>query len=115
MATTMSGRGGRGSYIAGVAAGVFLAGVGTAQAQLISQGSARIIEWDVQQAGDVSPGAMVVDTRGEDSNRVWFVTRFAPTYGLRNIPRLRRVSRQAISTAMPVAYSVKHRCLHEQV
>jgi len=68
---------GGGSYL-GLAAGLLLVGgVATAQAQLLSEGSARIIEWDVESLGDLSPGAMVVDTRGEDNNRVWFITRLA--------------------------------------
>jgi hypothetical protein len=33
-----------------------------------------IIEWDLPQAMDTSPGAMMVD-RGSEPNRVWFVTR----------------------------------------
>src|SRR4051812_3938276 len=75
---------GGGKNYVGIAAGLLLAGVGTAQAQTLTStntttkpqlGSARIIEWDVPAATDVSPGAMVVDTRGEDNNRVWFVTR----------------------------------------
>src|SRR5437879_5583832 len=37
---------------------------------------ARLIEWDLpSQGGDAEPGAMIVDTMGEDKNRVWFVTR----------------------------------------
>src|SRR3954454_3733169 len=38
-------------------------------------GSARIVEWDLPQDADFNPGAIVVDTRGEDNNAVWFVTR----------------------------------------
>jgi hypothetical protein len=37
---------------------------------------ARLIEWDLPtQGGDVIPGSMVVDTQGDDRNRIWFVTR----------------------------------------
>jgi hypothetical protein len=38
-------------------------------------GSARVIEWDLPADADFNPGAMVVDTRGEDNNTIWFVTR----------------------------------------
>ena len=34
-----------------------------------------LIEFDLPSAGDIQPGAMVVDTQGGDRNRVWFVTR----------------------------------------
>jgi hypothetical protein len=39
------------------------------------QRTAHLIEWDLPQAADASPGAMVVDSRGDDNNRIWFVTR----------------------------------------
>jgi streptogramin lyase len=83
---TMIGRGGRGSYIAGIAAGLFLAGVGTASAQttvaVLPTGTAHVIEWDLSSMQlDGNPGAMVVDTRGEDRNRVWFITRLANPAG----------------------------------
>src|SRR3954452_12324616 len=41
--------------------------------------SAHIIEWDLPEPIDFNPGAVAVDTRGEDSNRAWFVTRLAAT------------------------------------
>ena len=34
-----------------------------------------VIEFDLPSFGDIQPGAMVVDTQGNDRNRVWFVTR----------------------------------------
>ncbi|HEY0519908.1 MAG TPA: hypothetical protein VGC84_10490, partial [Ilumatobacteraceae bacterium] len=43
-------------------------------------GTAHLIEWDLASLPDAldgNPGAMVVDTRGEDNNRAWFVTRVA--------------------------------------
>jgi len=66
--------------------GVLAVGAGTARAQLASPttstapsakqlGSARVIEWDLPADADFNPGAMVVDTRGEDNNTIWFVTR----------------------------------------
>jgi len=36
---------------------------------------ARVIDWDPSPAGRHHPGAMVVDTQGDDRNRIWFVTR----------------------------------------
>jgi len=36
---------------------------------------ARLIEWDLPADLDASPGAMVVDTQGDDKSRIWFVTR----------------------------------------
>jgi hypothetical protein len=75
----------------GLAAGLLLVGAaGTARAQLstttisststtaspVTQvGNARIIEWDLPTDVDFNPGAMVVDTRGEDNNMIWFITR----------------------------------------
>jgi hypothetical protein len=47
---------------------------------LTSTGTAHLIEWDLASLPDAldgNPGAMVVDTRGEDNNRAWFVTRVA--------------------------------------
>jgi sugar lactone lactonase YvrE len=40
--------------------------------------TAHLIEWDLSSIPDQfdgNPGAMVVDSRGEDQNRVWFITR----------------------------------------
>src|SRR6185503_18552444 len=37
---------------------------------------ARLIEWDLPAQADAVPGAMIVDTQGDDQNRIWFVTRF---------------------------------------
>lgn len=65
--------------------GVLAIGADTARAQLATPtatappnkqlGSARIVEWDLPADADFNPGAMVVDTRGEDNNTIWFVTR----------------------------------------
>src|SRR5882762_4368863 len=41
----------------------------------VTQAKARLIEWDLPPQADTSPGAMVVDTQGDDRNRLWFVTR----------------------------------------
>lgn len=52
-----------------------------------TQPVARLIEWDLpSQGGDSEPGAMVVDTRGEDQNRAWFVTRLNPNLYLLQTP-----------------------------
>jgi len=43
-------------------------------------GTAHLVEWDLTLLPDqidANPGAMVVDTRGEDRNQLWFVTRVA--------------------------------------
>jgi len=74
-------RGGGRSYVTGLAAGLLLAGTGTGHAQTVVSalptGTAHVIEWDLTSMQlDGNPGAMVVDTRGEDHNRVWFITRF---------------------------------------
>ena len=66
------------------------ASAGTAQAQLNNTtsgtspsnpvarvSSAHLIEWDLPTTVDFNPGAVVVDTRGEDNNRAWFVTRLS--------------------------------------
>jgi hypothetical protein len=51
-----------------------------AAAQVVppATGTAHVIEWDLTGLPDQidgNPGAMVVDTRGEDGNRLWFITR----------------------------------------
>ena len=79
-------RGGTNYYgkCASIAAGLLLAGgVGSAQAQLttgleINGSTAHVVEWDLgvlPDQLDVNPGAITVDTRGEDHNQLWFVTR----------------------------------------
>src|SRR4026208_1561919 len=65
--------------------GTLALGATTAHAQLVNTsptntrtarlGSAHLIEWDLPVTMDFNPGAVVVDTRGEDNNRAWFVTR----------------------------------------
>ena len=77
---TKSGRGR--SYEVALAAGLFLAGTGTARAQVSTpiQSTAHIIEWDLTQLPDeldANAAAITVDTRGEDHNQLWFVTRAA--------------------------------------
>jgi len=37
----------------------------------------RLIEWNLPAQGDSTPGAIIVDTMGDDTNRLWFVTRAA--------------------------------------
>jgi hypothetical protein len=81
---TPAGRHNNRSYTAATifAAGcTFLSGTALAQTTL-STGltahpvtQARIIEWDLPTQADLTPGAMVVDTQGDDRNRIWFVTR----------------------------------------
>ena len=89
----MATKSGGGRRYAGVAVGLFLAAAGTAQAQLNStttttattltsvaqKPTTHIIEWDLTAIDqfDGNPGTMVVDTRGEDDNRLWFVSRLA--------------------------------------
>jgi streptogramin lyase len=40
-----------------------------------SVSTAHLVEWDLPFQADANPGAVVVDTRAEDYNRLWFVTR----------------------------------------
>ena len=47
----------------------------SAAAQTVQTTTAHIVEWDLPAIADASPGAMVVDTSGDDNNRLWFVTR----------------------------------------
>jgi hypothetical protein len=60
---------------------IFLSGTALAQTTLSTALTAaptpkvRIIEWDLPAEADLSPGAMVVDSQGDDQNRIWFVTR----------------------------------------
>jgi hypothetical protein len=44
-------------------------------AQTVQNRTTHIVEWNLPARGDASPGAMVVDARGEDNNRIWFVSR----------------------------------------
>jgi hypothetical protein len=43
--------------------------------QTVQTRTAHAIEWDLPAEADASPGAMVVDTHGDDKNRLFFVTR----------------------------------------
>ena len=47
----------------------------SAAAQTVQNRTAHIVEWDLPAIADASPGAMIVDTTGDDQNRLWFVTR----------------------------------------
>jgi hypothetical protein len=48
----------------------------TAQtAPTITPAQIRLIEWNLPAQGDATPGAIIVDTMGDDTNRMWFVTR----------------------------------------
>jgi hypothetical protein len=73
----------RGHQQLAAAAGLLLAAGTIAAAQTTQTttqlGSAHIVEWDLPVPVDFNPGAVVVDTRGEDNNRAWFVTRLADT------------------------------------
>jgi len=73
--------------------GVLAVGAGVARAQTTTTsssastgpsvtrlGSAHLIEWDLPVPVDFNPGAVVVDTRGEDNNRAWFVTRLSANF-----------------------------------
>jgi hypothetical protein len=75
-----------------IAAVLFLApAVASAQVSspsslLPTKGTAHIVEWDLSQLDgeiDANPGAIFVDTRGFDHNRVWFVTRASGVDGQR--------------------------------
>ena len=46
-----------------------------AKAQVVENRTAHIVEWDLPMVADASPGAMLVDTKGQDKDRLWFVTR----------------------------------------
>jgi hypothetical protein len=63
-----------------LAAGLLLATAGTAHAQLNTPltSTAHIVEWDLTLLPDdldANAAAVTVDTRGEDHNQLWFVTR----------------------------------------
>jgi streptogramin lyase len=47
----------------------------SAAAQTVQNRTAHIVEWDLPAKADASPGAMVVDTDGDNQNRIWFLTR----------------------------------------
>jgi len=66
-------------------AAALLAGLpAAAAAQTVESRTTHIVEWNLPAMADASPGAMVVDTRGEDNGRVWFVTRL----GVQRVYRL---------------------------
>jgi len=71
--------------IGGITAGA-LALATPAAAQVVNR-TAHLIEWDLPVMADSSPGAMVVDTRGDDNNRVWFVTSVGVPRVLRLFPQ----------------------------
>jgi len=60
---------------------IFFSGTALAQTTLPTALTAapipkvRIIEWDLPVDADASPGAMVIDSQGDDQNRIWFLTR----------------------------------------
>ena len=63
-----------------LAAGLLLASAGTTHAQLNTPltSTAHIVEWDLTLLPDdldANAAAVTVDTRGEDHNQLWFVTR----------------------------------------
>jgi len=63
-----------------------LSSTSSTTSSLTATGTAHIVEWDLSQLDgqvDANPGAIVVDTRGEDHNRVWFVTRATGVDGQR--------------------------------
>jgi len=66
--------------------GAALLSARTTAAQTVQNRTAHIVEWDLPAVADASPGAMVVDTRAEDNNRVWFVTRLGAQRVYRVVP-----------------------------
>jgi hypothetical protein len=50
-------------------------GASATSVPVATTGTAHLIEWDLPATTDAQSGALVVDTRGEDHNRIWFVTR----------------------------------------
>ncbi|HEY6213812.1 MAG TPA: hypothetical protein VIW45_16075 [Vicinamibacterales bacterium] len=68
-------RGARPCVITAAVAAVLVSAPAGAQAQTVQNTTAHTVEWDLPAVADASPGAMLVDTRGDDNNHVWFVTR----------------------------------------
>ena len=63
-----------------------LSGTSSTTSSLTTTGTAHIVEWDLSQLDgqiDANPGAIFVDTRGGDRNRIWFVTRATGADGQR--------------------------------
>src|SRR2546428_8056892 len=58
----------------------------SAAAQTVQNRTAHIVEWDLPALADASAGAMIVDTTGDDQNRLWFVTRLGDQRGIRFDP-----------------------------
>lgn len=85
---------------------------GLATAQIITPTStatsaapqARLVEWDIPAVLDASPGAIVVDSRGDDDNRLWFVTHIgSPPRVFRFDPARSLMSGPARSTSWDLA------------
>ena len=53
-------------------------------APVVQTRTTHIVEFDLPAPADASPGAMIVDSQGQDSNRIWFVTRL----GVQRVIRL---------------------------
>jgi len=71
------------------AVGLLLPAVALAQiAQpAVQQRTVHLIEFDLPMNADAQPGAMIVDTRGDDNNRLWFVTRLGTPHVIRLSPQ----------------------------
>ena len=67
-------------------AGASLLAAQPSAAQTVQNRTTHIVEWNLPATVDASPGAMVVDTRGEDNNRLWFVTRLGMQRVIRVTP-----------------------------
>ena len=55
-----------------------------AQPPVVQTRTTHIVEFDLPAPADASPGAMIVDSQGQDNNRIWFVTRL----GLQRVIKL---------------------------
>src|SRR2546429_9963245 len=46
----------------------------TVQPPGVQTRTTHIVEFDLPAIADASPGAMIVDSQGQDNSRIWFVT-----------------------------------------
>src|SRR5207248_2788268 len=72
-----------------LAAGMMVPAAASAQTvqPMVQQRTVHLIEFDLPMNADSQPGAMIVDTRGDDNNRLWFVTRLGTPHVFRLSPQ----------------------------
>src|SRR2546429_9606689 len=63
----------------------------TVQPPVVQTRTTHIVEFDLPAIADASPGAMIVDSQGQDNSRIWFVTRLTDGTNVNNGQRVIRL------------------------